>query len=401
MINRDRVCIIDEVIQLREKIKCAESVYTAKRPYHFNALLELRHDEEDISRIVAGILRHKSVNGYDVLKDFVNCFFGSELEELIETPIIDTEVCVDNLKRIDILIREEGRYAIVIENKIWDAPEQPNQLANYLEGMQNRGYDSEHIYIAYLNGSGKCIPTDKSWTSQNGFSYQDDFITRFRIINFNTTFLKWLETSDAIRMAKDKSFTDSVELFVDFLKHKMGIIKSENTMEQDVNNAIIDFLGLGENRNYNIEMLNGKIGQVRECADQLERLRRKYCYDHVTELCKALETAYPNKNIAKDFKPAQNIFTGVSISFRGEADAINVQVGFEGRNFICGAIGTSPDRSVINKIRESEEISPFYKSGEFKKGVDWLFFKRIPMEEGLEQTKTIVSRIESFDNLQL
>ena len=63
-----------------------------------------------------------------------------DLASLINKPIIKAEDTVGDKKRIDILVYEEGKYAIVFENKIWDAEEQENQLANYINGMRTKEY---------------------------------------------------------------------------------------------------------------------------------------------------------------------------------------------------------------------------------------------------------------------
>ena len=86
-----------------------------------------------------------------MLKAFVNRFFThTNLKALIDKPIVVTEQVVRNDKRIDIYIYETGKYAVILENKVMDAVEQPHQLANYIEGLNELGFNNSQIYIAYL-----------------------------------------------------------------------------------------------------------------------------------------------------------------------------------------------------------------------------------------------------------
>ncbi len=68
--------------------------------------------------------------------------------------------------RIDILIKDEvSKKAIIIENKINNAPDQPNQLPGYLKKVRDRGYTCDAIIYLRLNGYAG--PDTTSWVNND------------------------------------------------------------------------------------------------------------------------------------------------------------------------------------------------------------------------------------------
>ena len=172
---------IIELLELYDIIQDVKEEERKKLPYRFNVLIDANPLEPDVSRILAGFFMQKIKGEYRVLKDFVRTFWGTSLAAMITNPTISTEEVVIDDCRTDILIYEKGKYAIVLENKIWDAVDQPYQLANYIDAMLSSryGFSKEQVYVAYLPKTNDHEPSLNSWRSQKGGdSYKDEFKDR-------------------------------------------------------------------------------------------------------------------------------------------------------------------------------------------------------------------------------
>ena len=181
----DYINTAHELIDLQQRLK-------VDLPYHMNIVDAIGADENANSRILAGILAQHTPNGdYGMLKAFVRQFFNTTgLAEIIDKPIVITEQLVKNDKRIDIYIHEPAKYAIILENKVMDAPEQPHQLANYIEGLNDMGFTNDQIYIGYLPSTNATEPSSNSWSSRSGRNYRDEFCNRFCNISFRDALLR-------------------------------------------------------------------------------------------------------------------------------------------------------------------------------------------------------------------
>ena len=391
VINRAKVHVLKETITLYEDIKRIKAEVRENSPHSVNTITDLDPGEPKVSSILGGFFKQRKNGRYYVLEDFVKKYFGLLLALQIEKPVIETEETVDDKKRIDILVYEKGKYAIVFENKIWDAEEQKNQLANYIKGMKaaKYGIPDENIYVVYLPSTDVHGPTDKSWNK----SLQEKFALRYRNVSFKEGILDWL-TSESLAGIDDETFQLSRLLFIDYLKRKFNLTEIDNMEKIKTDDYIRQVLGLSDNNNsQNIAVLTGKINEINDCVGQLERMRREYCYAVVKDICVKLERDYPNYTILKDFKPAQCIYTGIAIPYKDIKDAINILIGFEGKNFIYGVTYAPNYGNIRKEMQESERISSFYSNGEFKKGFDWLFYKGVGIEDGYKCFRALMERL--------
>lgn len=391
VINRAKVHVLKEAITLYEDIKRIKVEVIENSPHSVNTIMDLAPDEPKVSRILGGFFKQRKDGRYYVLEDFVKRFFGSLLALQIKKPVIESEETVDEKKRIDLLVYEKGKYAIVFENKIWDAEEQKNQLANYIKGMKASKYEisDENIYVVYLPSTDEHGPTDRSWNK----SLQERFAARYRNVSFKEGILDWL-TSESLAGIDDDTFQLSRLLFIDYLNRVFNLTETDNMEKIKTEEYIHQVLGLSDiDNSYNIAVLTGRINEISDCVGQLERMRRKYCYAVVKDICEKLGRDYPNYTIRKDFKPAQCIYTGIAIPYKDNKDAINILIGFEGKNFIYGATYAPNYGNIRKEMQESERISSFYLSGEFKKGFDWLFYKGVGIEESYECFQALVERL--------
>lgn len=107
-----------------------------KLPYHINVIDELSANENANSRILSSMLQYTDNGEYVLLKSFVKNVL-SEFNIQVDKPYITAE----NL-RIDILVREnreKDKYAIIFENKIFNAPQQKKSISKIHYKITQRG----------------------------------------------------------------------------------------------------------------------------------------------------------------------------------------------------------------------------------------------------------------------
>ena len=109
----------------------------------YNGLYEVQ-----TSDLITQLLKFEKDGEFPILYSFVSSFLSKTLADSIETPFISNEK-----ENIDICIREEGKYAILIENKLKKAPFQRNQLARYIMKTLEKGFSIDMIYVIILPGS--------------------------------------------------------------------------------------------------------------------------------------------------------------------------------------------------------------------------------------------------------
>lgn len=120
-----------------------------REPYTINVFERYQSDEPTTSWALAEILKFKHEGTYPLLKLFIEKFLISKgfLPHWIENPIITTEK-----DKIDICVRD-NKYAIIFENKIKGANYQPNQIARYINKLNNNldhHYGKDNIFIVLL-----------------------------------------------------------------------------------------------------------------------------------------------------------------------------------------------------------------------------------------------------------
>lgn len=191
-----------------------------KYPYPINVLDEVHFKgnvkENAHSRILKRLMEYDR-EGYSTFKSLLEVCFGKEIvnELQIDTPKFLLEAsCPRTTGRIDILAKEQGRYAIIFENKVNKATDQQNQIARYIEHLSS-WYDVRQIYVVYLSFDGT-PPTHQTWVGENG-DYEEAFRQRFSILSFNRI-KNWLKTSILPTVNEKETFYKSALLqYIDYL----------------------------------------------------------------------------------------------------------------------------------------------------------------------------------------
>ena len=325
-ITADYISIARELIDLQQRLQ-------AELPYHINLVDAIGADENANSRILAGILSYRDDSGnYQVLKDFANHFFRETgLEETIERPTIVTEQLVRNDKRIDIYIHELGKYAIILENKVMDAPEQPHQLANYIEGLNDFGYENEQIFIGYLPRTNETQPSENSWTNRKGLSHSEVFQSRFRNISFRDGILPWLKNLK-IPASETAMLQQSVRVYIDYLEGLFGFRPNEHYIEMKTDEYIADKLAFTDEPSDNLRKAMDAVAEIDKLKKEIVRHKRKEARKILNDWLRKSKDEFPEQIWEDRTDDAQFPSIGFPVSYGGHERAFKIFIQIDHNN---------------------------------------------------------------------
>lgn len=135
---------LEDILQLADELSQYLEEFKASSIYDINLFEKPKIEENHISYLLYKILDYKGKEGKIIYKRFIEIFFP-ELIKQIKTP----EITFEKVYHIDILIKDKD-YAIIIENKIFGAVFQRNQLARYIKRLLDERFSKERIYIVII-----------------------------------------------------------------------------------------------------------------------------------------------------------------------------------------------------------------------------------------------------------
>lgn len=250
IINQHRLSLYfdyTELLQLADEFTNYYAKLKQNLPYHINIIDELHVNENANSRILSSLLLYEDRGDYPLLNSFVSyCLPNWNIE--IESPIITAEE-----QRIDILVREKNKYAIIFENKIYDAILQKNQLARYIKKMRSEGFEDSQIYVVFLppyyyepdicswqEPQKCCKACDRILCKINqNPELKDLFVDRFKVITFRDDILRWLK-DEAYPNCKQREVYLSTAMvqYIDYLEGYFDL----RTINKQMNMELKDFL---------------------------------------------------------------------------------------------------------------------------------------------------------------
>lgn len=401
--NIDNIDTIIELLELYDIIQNVKQEERKKLPYRFNVLLDANPLEPDVSKILVGFFMQKTKGEYRVLKDFVRTFWGASLAAMITNPTISTEECVIGDCRTDILIYEKDKYAIVLENKIWDAVDQPHQLANYIDAMLSSryGFSKEQVYVAYLPKTDDHEPSLNSWKSQEGGgSYKDEFQNRYRLIDFAEKILPWLESSKAVQGINEEYFEHSRFLFIDFLKRKLDLDSIDKMEQKEIEKKLKEHL-------YTDDAV-ADTGKLLQMIDKLPRipmdevvkrlivLRKDRTKAAMRQWVNQLEVDYPNYTIMNGIG-GRHMVAGVHVPYGDIHEYFSVYIwNYQNKASISVVIALTKEGTPYRKEIEPKVEELVRGKKGFQKGNEWLFYKFVSYEEAYPLLQELVRELPNI-----
>ena len=347
-----------------------------KLPFHLNLVDQLHINENAHSRILMHLLSYKNVDGqYVYLASLVDLIKEKQTGEFSNIAIASPEITQEK-ERIDLWIRDEN-YAIIFENKIYNAADQEAQISRYIKKTKEgkRRYKEEDIYIVYLSQYPK-EPELQSWGE-----YKDSFRSRYVNLSFCYDILPWLKDKVLSNINHKELFLQTAIIqYIDYLE---GLFKTRNIdkpMNNELQKLIIKQFNLSEKSDKDcISSLREKCNGINEVAQQMNKMIEDY-----------------RKNIYETWKKkTKENFSGLNPNKKSEAAAgwpitdvtfddidgktVVVYIGCDGTQFYSGFyfdfIQSDEDRKLQGPTVEK-------------------------LKKHLSQTNDIKQMFESFDNDQ-
>lgn len=259
-----------------------------KFPYRLNVINELHDDENAHSRILIRLLQYKDKDEYTWLKFFVNRMKNICEEDIninVSNPKIETEHNTGD-GRIDGFIWEEGKYAIIIENKIWNAPDQKEQIDRYVKYVNKQHkVKYKNIYVIYLTLDGS------KEVSKNSFDKDKQEKPHFLPMNFQDDIIPWLD-EDVLPncKVKEKCLGSAVYQYIDYLKERLGQLDYQRQAQKNALKQILNDMNIAENYK---ELKNLAIALGNEVNELGKNVAGKF--DEITRECFDSNFTYNNR----------------------------------------------------------------------------------------------------------
>lgn len=276
-ISEIETAIVQEYISLMELSDAFQSKLSIEKrhlPYHINVIDELHINENGHSRILCKLLCFVNAKGeYELLESLLDYIKrNSHLPEferiIVGNPIITQEIC-----RIDLWVRaKDKKYAIIFENKIYNAIDQEAQLSRYIDKTIADGFTPDNIFVVYLSQLGK-DPDPKSWGN-----WAQTFSTRYLKLSFNEDILNWLQ-QDVLPNIREKDvfLKTAICQYIDYLEGLFYKRTIDNTMNMNLDKLISDHFELDKCKNDKERacLLQEKMNELQDLIQKMMSLKDK------------------------------------------------------------------------------------------------------------------------------
>ena len=312
------------LIELVEYYNNGKRQMEAKLPYHLNVIDELYINENGHSRILAKLLQYKSENQqYDMLESIIDFISRETRMESFGSIKVNQPEITQEKERIDLWVRDTD-YAIIFENKIYNAADQDAQLCRYIEKTIKKGYREGQIFVVYLSQNGE-EPAEQSWGS-----YKDAFQHHYINLSFRDHILRWLKEQVLPNLRiKESVLRSAIEQYIDYLNGLFDLRTQNDTINMELESMIIEKLNLNqfENDFDKVRYLQNKVEEVNELYNQLANLKNKIYKEarkrvldpHIWKWNEEIAILYPQFEKSKE-----GGHVGLLVSFRG--DYVNVRI---------------------------------------------------------------------------
>ena len=236
-----------KLIEIARDLNELYKIKKAALPYSINAITELHAGENANSRILRGLLQYSRNGKYTILQSFIErlrIIADCEIDISIKAPEMTNEEG-NKRGRIDLLIKEKKSYAIIIENKIWDACDQDEQIEKYIDYVDGLGIPRRKVYVIYLTRDGNKEISDESLTdtAKKYLEYSHRSNGRFICMNFKDDILPWLDTlKDLEEIKNEPLLSSSITLYIDYLKEIFDAREEDLAIEKELEEQLMDKL---------------------------------------------------------------------------------------------------------------------------------------------------------------
>lgn len=316
-------------INLLDKFSIVYDNEINKLPYRLNLLDDLSTNENAHSKFLIRLLQHQPA-----LINFLT-FINNESENFtFDVSIVKKPILTYEKLRIDGLIKENNKYAIIIENKIHNAVEQEHQIGRYINKCKSIGFSVEQIFVIYLTRTEKDGHSEQTWGNEYSL---ENFNKRYSKLSYKSKILPWLESYLATLSPKEDLIKSAVVQYIDHLKHFFNKKEIYSKMNTELQKFLTTELNLNTDNAENIEVVERKINEISNLKEQLEELARVSKKKLFEDWKKNLDERF-EFNEKEKFNQSKDSFikTGVILEFEGKKFSVLIEHNYKAIYFGFG-----------------------------------------------------------------
>lgn len=243
-------------------------------PYHMNIIDELHINENGHSRILLKLLQYRNTEGeYIFLESLLKYINGKNHSSQFSRILIKNPLITQEEARIDLWVRDrEGGYAIIFENKVYNAQDQEAQLSRYIDKTKAQHFDINNIFVVYLSSRGQ-EPAEQSWGE-----YKKEFKDRYINLSFKNDILKWLIDGVLPNINDKDVYLDSaVKQYIDYLEGIFLLRTINKKMKMNLESFITSYFKLDkfDDTTAKIKALQEKKENIQAIIDTIDSLKQK------------------------------------------------------------------------------------------------------------------------------
>ena len=232
--------------------------------------------------------------------------------------------------RIDLLIEgKDYAYAIIIENKVYDAVDRERQLERYLGSCIGRGIAPERLFALYLTKDGSKKVAEGSLTAKamEILGVSSETQGRFAEINFKEDILRWLRES--ILLCEGEDHTQIKSAIIQYTDYVLGMFdEDDNTsrFQDGLTNLLVKY----DIRT--IDSYTGYIEAANRLSADLSRRRDEVCGFLARRFISApLQDYCKHHNVELAEGPYSYTSVNIQMSIPGQTDCSFILQPYGGR----------------------------------------------------------------------
>lgn len=341
-------------INLLDKFSVVYDNEINKLPYRLNLLDDLSTNENAHSKFLIRLLQHQPA-----LINFLTFINNKSENFTFDVSIVKKPILTYEKLRIDGLIKENNKYAIIIENKIHNAVEQEHQIGRYINKCKSIGFSVEQIFVIYLTRTEKDSHSEQTWGTDYSLA---NFNKRYSKLSYKSKILPWLESYLVTLSPKEELIKSAVVQYIDHLKHFFNKKEIYSKMNTELQNFLTAELNLNTDNAENIEVVERKINEISNLKEQLEELARVSKKKLFEDWKKNLDERF-EFNEKEKFNQSKDSFikTGVILEYKGKKFSVLIEHNYKATYFGFGRHFASekfePEiKEFLETIIESENL---------------------------------------------
>ena len=232
---------VQKIKEVAESIESARSrVSNRQNPY--NVFTAWKMSENDHTKMFLALMRYQNASGrYALLNSFLNRFAKGRDKMIHYQNISDVNILFNPRYKTDkansfidgliIFTANKKRIAIIVENKIYDAPDQPKQISRYIEHMTNdERIPVDNVWVFYMTGDGSKEVDAQSYGNNGNVNIGNRFVP----LAYNSDIVNWLKSEILEARIYPEALTGVVRAYVESLEKDMFAEDNSDAWRMDM-----------------------------------------------------------------------------------------------------------------------------------------------------------------------